>query len=60
MRSRCATAWCNLDLTFDQGMKKNCLGYIFKTVRCKKLILRNWVRGVGAHHHCVTLVYDLT
>ena len=40
---RCATSWCDLDLTLDLAIVtliyKICPGYISETVRCKKLIL---------------------
>ena len=40
---RCATSWCDLDLTFDLAVVtltiKFCPGYIPETVRCRKLVL---------------------
>ena len=41
---RCATSWCDLDLTFDLAVVtltyiKSYPGYISETVRCSKLIL---------------------
>ena len=40
---RCATSWCDLDLTFDLAVValtyKILSGYISETVRCRKLIL---------------------
>ena len=43
---RCATSWCDLDLTFPFAVVtltciKSCLGYILATVGCRKLILRS-------------------
>ena len=40
---RCATSWSDIDLTFDLAVVtltyQTCLGYILKTVTCRKLIL---------------------
>ena len=38
---RCATSWCDLDLTFDLAIMTltyKILGYILETLRCRKLI----------------------
>ena len=40
---RCATSWCNLDLTFDLVIMtmsfKSCLGYFLDSIRCRRWTL---------------------
>ena len=58
---RCATSWCDLDLTFDLAAVTLSLkilsGYISDTVRCRKLILGRDI-GYGVCR-CATSWCDL-
>ena len=52
--SRCATSWCDFDLTLSEGPRvlKSCLGYFLDSIRCRRLTLgkEHWLGSVGVHH----------